>query len=152
MKDKNGYTLGEVLAVITILSLVIVLTVSVAVRLLDQTKRKVNEYDEKILLDAAITYGEDLDKNGKSYFLIDDMSLESGSVIHANAEVNGYALKSIINEKKELPVKTSKLRELGYIDKKLDYNCTIDMVFETSIQDGYIVIDKISAKLEDDCK
>ena len=80
------------------------------------------------------------------------MSLESGSVIHANAEVNGYTLKSIINEKKELPVKTSKLRELGYIDKKIDYNCTIDMVFETSIQDGYIVIDKISAKLKDDCK
>ena len=152
MKDKNGYTLGEVLAVITILSLIIVLTVSIAVKLLDQTKRKVSDYDEKILLDAAVIYAEDLDKNGKSYFLIDNMSFESGSVIHANAEINGYALKEIINEKKTLPVKTSKLRELQYIDKKLDYNCTIDMVFETSIQDGYIVIDKISAKLGEDCK
>ena len=152
MKDKNGYTLGEVLAVITILSLIIVLTVSIAVKLLDQTKRKVSDYDEKILLDAAVIYAEDLDKNGKSYFLIDNMSFESGSVIHANAEINGYALKEIINEKKTLPVKTSKLKELGYIDKKYDYNCTVNMMFETSIQDGYIVIDKISAKLGEDCK
>ena len=152
MKDKNGYTIGEVLAVITILSLIIVLTVSVAVKLLDQTKRKVSEYDEKILIDSAVVYAEDLDKNGKSYFLIDNMSFDSGTVIHANAEVNGYALKEIIHEKKELPVKTSKLKELGYIDKKYDYNCTVNMLFETSIQDGYIVIDKISAKLGEDCK
>jgi len=152
MKDKNGFTLPEVLTVITIMSVIIILTTSIAVRMLDQTKKKISDMDEKSLIESARVYGEDLDKNNKSYYLIDDMSFSSGTVIHANAEINGYALKEIINEKKELPVKTSKLRELGYIDKKLDYNCTINMIFETSVQDGYIVIDKISAKLGNDCK
>ena len=59
MKDKNGFTLPEVLTVITILAVIMILAISSAVRMLDQTKRKISEYDKQILLDAAKSYGED---------------------------------------------------------------------------------------------
>ena len=88
MKDKNGFTLPEVLTVITIMSVIIILTTSIAVRMLDQTKKKISDMDEKSLIESARVYGEDLDKNNKSYYLIDDMSFSSGTVIHANAEIN----------------------------------------------------------------
>ena len=152
MKDKNGYTIPEVLAVITVISIVMILTISYAATILDKTKKKITDVDKRILLDAAITYGEDLDKNDKSYFLINDMSLSSGTIIRNGAEVNGYALKELINANNTLPVRISKLYELGYIDKNKYKDCNINLVFETSTQDGYIVIDKINANLGEDCK
>ena len=152
MKDKNGYTIPEVLAVITVISIVMILTISYAATILDKTKKKITDVDKRILLDAAITYGEDLDKNDKSYFLINDMSLSSGTIIRSGAEVNGYALKELINANNTLPVRISKLYELGYIDKNKYKDCNINLVFETSTQDGYIVIDKINANLGEDCK
>ena len=151
MKDKNGYTIPEVLAVITVIAVVMILTISYAATILDKTKKKITDVDERILLDAAITYGEDLDKNDQSYFLIKKMYLAGGSSIESGAEVNGYALKELINNNNTLPVKISKLRELGYVDEKYK-DCTINLGFETSTQDGYIVIDKINANLGEDCK
>ena len=152
MKDKNGFTLVEVLTVLLIISLIALLTISIGASLLDKSKREISDYDKTIIIDAAKVYGEDLDKNGKSYFLINDMTLSGGTIIRSGAEVNGYALKELINANNTLPVKTSKLKSLGYLDDKHDINCTVNMQFETSIQDGYIVIDKINANLGEDCK
>lgn len=151
MKDKNGYTLSEVLACITIISLIIVFTVSIAVKTLDNSKKSISDVDKKIIVDAAKTYAEDLDKNEKSYFLLSNMNVGE-TIIHKDAEINGYSLKALIEANNTLPVKTSKLKELGYLDEKNDINCTINMEFKTSRQDGYIIIDEISAKLGDDCK
>ena len=43
MKDKNGFTLPEVLTVITIMSVIIILTTNKEVRMLDQTKKKISD-------------------------------------------------------------------------------------------------------------
>ena len=74
MKDKNGFTLPEVLTVITIMSVIIILTTSIAVRMLDQTKKKISDMDEKSLIESARVYGEDLDKNNKT--LLDILSVK----------------------------------------------------------------------------
>ena len=161
MKDRNGFTLPEALAVITILALILVLAASTAVRLLDQTKKKISDYDRKILSDTVVIYGEDLDKNDKSYKLTEDVTLNSGVTLTSGTEVKGYQFKELVNIKNTLPVKTLDLYTMGYIDNPPDdpdghpvpkIDCTVYLQFETSIQDGYIVIDKISAKLGDDCK
>lgn len=151
MKDKNGFTLPEVLTVITILAVIMILAISSAVRMLDQTKRKISEYDKQILLDAAKSYGEDLDKNNKSYYPTKDIVLSS-KTIYKDSEVKGYEFKELVKEKNTIDISTNYLKENNYIDDKLNANCTINIQFETSVQDGYIVIDKISAKLGNDCQ
>lgn len=161
MKDRNGFTLPETLAVITVLAIILVLAASTAVRLLDQTKKRITEYDKKILNDTVIIYGEDLDKNNQTYKLTEDVTLNSGETLTSGTEVKGYKFKELVNKKNTLPVKTLDLYEMGYMENppsdpnghpvsKID--CTAYLEFETSIQDGYIVINKISAKLGDDCK
>ncbi len=158
MRDKNGYTLPEVLAVVTIIAVVATLTITLSVSLLDKTKNKINDYERTILVEIATTYAEDLDKNGKSYYLTSDMN--QGSVVIPNGtEVKEYAFKELVHSNPTIPITINKLKELGYfgdldvkIQKKYNFDCTINMNFETSVQDGYIVIDKISAKLGDDCK
>ena len=116
MKDKNGFTLPEVLTVITILAVIMILAISSAVRMLDQTKRKISEYDKQILLDAAKSYGEDLDKNNKSYYPTKDIVLSS-KTIYKDSEVKGYEfmqwnvlLQDTILRKKERRKATERTR------------------------------------------
>ena len=164
MKDKNGFTLPEALTVITIIGIIITLTVSIAVRMLDQTKRKISEMDRKSLIESAKVYAEDLDKGDKTYKLTEDITV-SGTTYTSNTEVKGYTFKKIINVKKNISVSTSYLYEQKYLGDdyskctngtctlKPEYqNCSIDLEFETSIQDGYVVIDTINAKLGNECK
>ena len=169
MKDKNGYTLTEVLAVITIIALISILTVSISVRVLDQGKKKISEYDKTILVDAGITFAEDIDKNDIPYKMTETLTIND-KTFNQDSEIKGYDFKIVANNKKTLPVSTEYLYEHKYLGQsyekcvtddhnvttcslKEEYkNCTINMQFETSIQDGYIVIDKINANLGEDCK
>ena len=168
MKDKNGFTLPEVLTVITIMSVIIILTTSIAVRMLDQTKKKISDMDRKSLIESAKVYAEDLDKGNTSYTLNETITIND-KTYNKDTEVKGYTFKEIINNKKSIPVKTDYLYEHKYLENSYEtcktennvttcnlkekyQNCTINLEFETSIQDGYVVIDKISANLGNDCK
>ena len=63
MKDRNGFTLPETLAVITVLAIILVLASSTAVRLLDQTKKRISYYYRNI-------YGAGSDVMTKLYFFL----------------------------------------------------------------------------------
>ena len=65
MKNKNGFTLVELLAVIMIIGIISVLFIAPNVwRYFNTVKGKLSEYEKKELMDAAKTYATNLRENG----------------------------------------------------------------------------------------
>ena len=63
---KNGFTLVEVLAVISILGVIIVLTLPSLLDLFQKSKHIMNDYEKGNIIDASKLYVEDLDNGIKS--------------------------------------------------------------------------------------
>ena len=75
MKKNKGFTLVELLAVITILGIIIIIAIPAALNTINKSKNKLNEYTEKNVIDSARLYFMDIvDKvdPSKKYFSLKD--------------------------------------------------------------------------------
>ena len=75
MKKNKGFTLVELLAVITILGIIIIIAIPAALNAVGKSKNKLNEYTEKNIIDSARMYFMDIVEKvdpGKKYYSLKD--------------------------------------------------------------------------------
>ena len=158
MKNKKGFTLVEVLAVISILGVVMVLALPSLLSVFQQSKKILSDYEKKSIQDAGIMYITDLDNGVKSY-------TENG------LNLKGYAFKEYSVSQGGIEVPLTKLIDDGYYDnactsvlckkydawkkdnKKEALDCSVHVAIKVSKENGYYVTDSYQASLSGkDCK
>lgn len=151
---KNGFTLVEVLAVISILGVIIVLTLPSLLDLFQKSKHIMNDYEKGNIIDASKLYVEDLDNGIKSY---------NG--------LTGYDFKKYVVENSGISISLQTLIDEGYYDdacttnickkyhkSKLDdslekVECNALVTISVKEQDGYLVTTGYDASLSGkDCE
>ena len=58
MKNKNGFTLVEVMAVITLLGVITILLIPTFQKVFNQTKTAIKDFDKQTLIDGGRMYAE----------------------------------------------------------------------------------------------
>ena len=151
MKDKNGFTLMELLAVIVILGLIIIIAVPSVMNIMKTAKDKLSDYDKEALIDAAKFYITDVDNSKKS--------IEINNITYS-----GYEFKKYMNENGSVQVSAYTLAKGKYYDPGCNYDidndseckvskeCTINVYADIGVQNGYFVTNKISAEIGDKCE
>ena len=95
MKNKNGFTLIEIIAVVVILAVIITLSVPAVMQISKRTKQKMYESKIDIILNAAKLYGDDHRDE-----IINDCSLGSGclNITAQDLLSEGYLTKDNVDE------------------------------------------------------
>jgi len=119
--NKKGFTLVELLAVISILGVVAILAIPTLLSALDKGKKLSKQYDEEGIVEAAKMYLIDLDNGVKtitysgSNITVNNKTVKNGDVL------SGYDLKVYLIQKGGINVTMKTLVEGGYYDDDCDY-------------------------------
>lgn len=104
MKNR-GFTLVEVLAVISVLGVVMVLALPTLLNIFNKSKSKLTEFERKELIDSARTYVEELDMGAVSYIAPKTLTA-NGKTYEAGETLSTYDLRVyLIENKLEISVK-----------------------------------------------
>lgn len=143
MKNK-GFTLVELLAVISILGVVMILVVPTMLRALGNSKKLLSEYDLEGVEDAGKMYVNDMDEglrnytyNGKDPIVVNDKTITPGTVL------SGYDLKVYIINVGGILVDMGTLVKEGY------YNDGCHYAGETF--GGKVLTEDVDCKLPKEC-
>lgn len=170
MKKSNGYTLVELLAIISIIGAVIILFIPMMLNSLGNAKKMLGEYDLEGLEDAGKMYVTDLDNGIKTYTYkgTSDISI-NGKTIKPNTELSGYDLKVYLIQKGPIDVTAEFLVSEGYYDENCKYatkagekdrnchapkNCTLSVGLDYTLTKDkvYYVTTGYTAKIKSGCE
>jgi prepilin-type N-terminal cleavage/methylation domain-containing protein len=143
MKNNKGFTLVEVLAVITLAGVLVVLLIPVFQRAFGAAKQAIKDIDKQAITDGAKLYAEDLIHANKitTYDESGHKIVKTASyVTSTGTELSGYAFieYAALNG---MDVNVRYLADHGYYDKNCNYNeannkckvdpdCTVHISFE----------------------
>lgn len=132
MKNKNGFTLVEVMAVITLLGVITILLIPTFQKVFNQTKSAIKDFDKQTLIDGGRMYAEHIFNGGTSEVVTktyDDQcnvvntktETKPASYVITNQELSGYELikYAALND---LYVTAEYLVDNGYYDSGCDYH------------------------------
>lgn len=98
--NKKGFTLVEILAVITILSLLMVFVVPNFVKLVNDNKKTVSDIQKEMIINAAKLYVEDCNNIHNTDISCNFTSSGKETKINLDDLVNnGYIEKVVVNDK-----------------------------------------------------
>lgn len=144
MKKNKGFTLVELLAVISILGVVMILVVPTMLRALGNAKKELSKYDLEGVEDAGKMYVTDLDEGirdytytGKTAIVVNEKTITPGTVL------SGYDLKVYIINMGGINVDMGTLVKEGY------YNDGCHYAGETF--GGKVLTEDVGCKLPKDC-
>lgn len=152
MKNKNGFTLAEVLVVVVLLAVIALITVPSVMKILNSNKDKQYEEYEKVLKDNlkiyAIDHSEELFVNGNS-----SVGVSYDELLQANPDINvgdctNIKLKIENNSGKynyNVCMACEKDEQTGEYKRIIGENCDSDVVIDTvapnitmlEVQSGY---------------
>ena len=93
MKDKRGFTLVELLAVIVILALLIVVAVPVTTRVINETKKSAfAKYVDKLYLDVINQYQSEVSLNSKLNYTCFIYDIKKDLGLDTTKDFEGYAV------------------------------------------------------------
>lgn len=143
MKNK-GFTLVELLAVISIMGVVMILVVPTMLRALGNSKKLLNQYDLEGVEDAGKMYVNDMDEGLRDYkytgskaIVVNDKTITPGTVL------SGYDLKVFIINQGGILVDMGTLVKEGY------YNDGCHYAGETF--GGKVLTEDLDCKLPKEC-
>ena len=168
MKNK-GYTLVELLAIISILGVVMILMMPTMLSALRNSKLLIKKYDLEGVEDAGKMYVADRDNGIKSYIYNGDNDIIiRDKTIKPGTHLSGYDFKVYLIDNGPITVDMKTLVEGGYYDKDCKYaenpdekdiNCHLpkDCTLLVGINakytsDGYYVTEEYTAKIGDNCE
>lgn len=151
---KNGFTLVELLAVISILGVIMIITIPGMLNLLGKSRHALSDLEKKNIKEAGTYYITDIDE----------------SITNYNG-LSGYDFKKYIASNEYIKVSLKTLIELGYYDKqcttklckriekeKTDSNvekveCNLKLGIDLTTQDNFLVTNGYNVVLEGkDCE
>jgi prepilin-type N-terminal cleavage/methylation domain-containing protein len=166
MKSNNkGFTLVEILAVLSVLGVVSILIIPTMLKAFYDTRSLLSESDERQILDAAKMWMTDFDRSVNKYIYTG-----SGIELNGHTYANGDALqvydwRTYVIENHGINVTMKELVEGGYYDQRCDYSkenntckvpetCTIKVGLEytTAVGDRYYVVTGYTAELFNGCE
>lgn len=132
MKNKNGFTLIEVMAVVTLLGVIVVLITPAISSIFNRTKQAIKDYDKNTLIDAGRLYAEHI-YNGGTTVVTTNTYDDQCNIINkttenkpasyntGSQELSGYDLikYAALND---LYVTAEDLVKNGYYDSGCDYS------------------------------
>lgn len=122
MKNKNGFTLVELLAVISVLAVLIALTVPAVLNILGDARNTLNEYDRGTLIDAAKYYITDIDLGEREFIYLGNSPVDiNGKTYTKGMKMTKYDAKVYIIENKGFTITAYDLVKGGYFDKNCRY-------------------------------
>lgn len=143
MKNK-GFTLVELLAVISVMGVVMILVVPTMLRALGNSKKLLNQYDMQGVEDAGKMYVNDMDEGLRNYtytgsenITVNDKTITPGTVL------SGYDLKVYIINMGGILVDMGTLVKEGY------YNDGCHYAGETF--GGKVLTEDVDCKLPKEC-
>lgn len=164
MRKKNGFTLTEVLAVVSILAAVMIIATPIVMNTLGKSKKIIREEDRKTALDSVKTYLADIE-NGTVKYKAPGIVEINGHVYTAGTEMKtydaiSYIISKSVDEGIEIPVTT--LVSGGYLDSNCDYEnhpnkckfkstCIFKGYMDGDTQDGYNVVKKYRSEFGTNC-
>lgn len=144
MKNKNGFTLPEVLAVISIIGVIAILCIPAMINLFNGSYKRFDDINKDNIKDAARMYMVDLDHSDKTY------SFEG-------VEYKGQELKKYIVDNGINPTITFReLVDLGYYEcdfnrnntcKNIE-NCPLELNFNITKKSGFYVSDHYDVEIK----
>jgi prepilin-type N-terminal cleavage/methylation domain-containing protein len=122
MKSRKGFTLVELLAVISVLGILIVLSVPSIISVLSNSKKMLNEYDQETLLDAAKYYITDIDEGTLEYTYTGNSAIDvNGTTYTKGMVMSKYDAKTYIIENNGITITAYDLVSGGYYDANCKY-------------------------------
>lgn len=122
MKSKNGFTLVELLAVISILGVIVVLSIPAVLDVLGKSKKTLDEYNRDSLIDAAKYYVTDIDLGEKEFLYPENKPIDiNGKTYTKGMTMTKYDAKVYIIENNGLTITAYDLVKGGYYDKNCQY-------------------------------
>lgn len=166
MKNNKGFTLVEILAIISVLGVVMIFVVPTMMQAFTDARGMVGENDEKQVLDAAKMWITDFDLSVKPYTYNGNSAVEyNGHTYNKGDVMQVYDFRSYVIENKGINVTMGELVAGGYYDKNCDYSkannsckypstCTIKvgLEYETRVGDKYYVVTGYTAELFNGCE
>lgn len=141
---NNGFTLVEILAILSILGVIAVLVMPTMLDALKNGKKMLNEYERTAIEDSGKTYVTDLDEGIKDYEYKEDEERNiNGHIYKKGDKISGYDLKTYIIDSGGIDVTMETLVTGGYYDK----NC----VYAGYPHDGKILEKDFNCKMPKDC-
>ena len=162
MRKKNGFTLTELLAVISILAAIIIIATPIVLSTMNKSKKLIKEEDKKTALEAVKTYLSDIENGVIKYKAPKNLEV-NGNTYSSGSEMKTYdAITYISNESDGIDVPITLLIEGEYIDPKCNYDtnakkckfkreCTFKGYMDGDTQDGYVIIKKYRAEIGNNC-
>lgn len=141
MKNKNGFTLPEILAVVTIIGVVLLIFIPSYLNILNTANRELSKEEKKMFVDSGNTYATALKNNTDSYTDSSNNTYENYAFVEylnsiAKRNTDGTLTATI-------PVTAEYLVKKGYYNENCDYNdstksgnckvnkeCTLNIEFE----------------------
>ena len=98
MRDKNGFTLVEILTVLGIIAILVIFIYGAGFNLLVNSKKELYKLQEKNLLDAGKLYMTDIDNNVVPYILPSSTSVglnSDGNSFHSLLTVMSFNSRNV---------------------------------------------------------
>lgn len=125
MKSKNGFTLVEVLAVISILGVVMVLLVPTMLQAFYGAKSMIDDYQIEDIEDAAKMWITDYDLGTFKYTYTGADTTINGTLYKKGDLMDAYDFKVYVIENKGITITMKDLVDGGYYDEDCKYAGTV---------------------------
>lgn len=151
--NKNGFTLVEVLAVLTILGVVMVLAIPGLLNVLGDSKGKISEYELANLIDAGKYYLIDIDEGSANLVYDGEKQTTINNHTYSKGDLfSRYDARTYLIENGGVIITPEILIHGGYYNKECHYEGDTIIYKDNGVEKTSVASKDIDCKIPKTCK